>query len=233
MAVAGSLPVFDAAMGTLIASLPGIEVVPGPATQSKDEPAGWARATRPDAAPEPDLVLFVCADPANLAPFADVARTWPGIPAVLLAMHWSGEQARAALEAGARGCLSGATTTEGLAAAIRQAARGEIATSPDVAQELLAQVARPARSVPFGRELSPREAEVLALVCAGLSNKEIAQRLYLSLRTVENHLAAIYSKLGVASRTEAAVLAVRQGWAGGAGGAGVGGAGGGSHSPPG
>jgi DNA-binding CsgD family transcriptional regulator/signal transduction histidine kinase len=61
-------------------------------------------------------------------------------------------------------------------------------------------------------ELTPRELEVLQLVAYGLSNKEIAQRLSLSARTVNFHLDNVYSKLGVSSRTEAAVMALRQGW---------------------
>ncbi len=60
--------------------------------------------------------------------------------------------------------------------------------------------------------LSSREQEVLTLLAQGLSNKEIAQRLYLSVRTVEGHLVNVYGKLGVHSRTEAALYAVRQGW---------------------
>ena len=61
-------------------------------------------------------------------------------------------------------------------------------------------------------DLTPRELEVLQLVAYGLSNKEIAQRLSLSARTVNFHLDNVYSKLGVSSRTEAAVYALRQGW---------------------
>jgi DNA-binding NarL/FixJ family response regulator len=61
-------------------------------------------------------------------------------------------------------------------------------------------------------ELTPREMEVIQLLAEGLSNKEIARSLFISPRTVNFHLDNIYSKLGVSSRTEAAIYALRQGW---------------------
>ena len=92
---------------------------------------------------------------------------------LFLAPTWTLDQALAALQAGAIGCLSAGITAGELVVALRQAARGEVTL---------------------------------------LSNKETAQRLFLSVRTVENYLAYIYGKLGVHSRTEAAVLALQQGW---------------------
>ncbi len=130
-----------------------------------------------------------------------------------LAPTWELGDAKRALHDGVLGCLSTSATLAELAAAIRQVALGEVTLPHDVARALImgnAGGAPPERRM--DSVLSPRETEVLRLVCDGLGNKEIAQRLYLSLRTVENHLAAVYAKLGVASRTEAAVLAVRRGW---------------------
>lgn len=210
--IAESLPILDVALRALVAGFPGIEpIAPSAGVPGSANPGRRDVASR-DGTGRPDLVLLVCPDPADLGPLADLGRERPGLPVVLLAARWTGAQAQAALESGARGCLSGSTTAESLAAALRQVARGEVAVSPDVTQAIVTSLGRAHRPAQAPRPtLSPRESEVLALLCAGLSNKEIAQRLYLSLRTVENHLAAVYAKLGVASRTEAAVLAVRTG----------------------
>ena len=118
------------------------------------------------------------------------------------------------LERGVLGCIHRDASLPELLNAIRQVAAGEVSLPQALALRL---VARLARQTPTGEEalpepLSEREREVLTLLAQGLSNKEIAQRLYLSVRTVEGHLANIYGKLGVHSRTEAALYAVRQGW---------------------
>lgn len=195
--VAGSTPVFEAALSTLLRGLPGVTLVT-------------------DFGPPPDLALLLCSDPGELAELAALRCAEPDLAVLCLAMSWTAPQAALALEAGAAGCLGSAISVDELAAAIRQGARGEMTVSADLAPGLIAHLARRREptSRPSERTLTAREREVLAFVCDGLGNKQIAQRLYLSLRTVENHLASIYSKLGVGSRTEAAVLAVRSGLAG-------------------
>ena len=94
--------------------------------------------------------------------------------------------------------------------AIRQVARGESYWPPELAQQVVSSLANTESSrVSLIEPLTDREREVLQLVAQGLSNKDIAQKLYLSVRTVEGHLANIYGKLQVKSRTEAALWAMQ------------------------
>lgn len=100
-----------------------------------------------------------------------------------------------------------------LSVAIRQVARGEQYLSPTLATAILERRQTSAIQMDAAKnkvaELSEREREILNLLAEGLSNKMIAARLYLSVRTIEGHLANIYSRLGVHSRTEAMLIAVK------------------------
>lgn len=118
------------------------------------------------------------------------------------------------LEQGILGCLEQDASLPALLNAIRQVAAGEGSLPQALVVRLVTHLARQpsAPETVLPESLSQREREVLILLAQGLSNKEMAQRLYLSVRTVEGHLANIYGKLGVRSRSEAALYAVRQGW---------------------
>lgn len=202
--VAGKYSLFNQAIGTLLSRLPGIQL------------AGQAMSLRElqnqSSIIQADLVLLTLPHPIDIESLVDLQRQHPRLIVLLLSLEWTPVQVQTVLKAGAVGCLAGEVTVEELGSAIRQAARGEIALSSDLQRALIISLARgqPSPKAPF-ESLSPREQEVLTLVCQGLSNKQIAQRLYLSVRTVENHLASVYNKLGVHTRTEAAVLALQQG----------------------
>jgi two-component system NarL family response regulator len=118
------------------------------------------------------------------------------------------------LEKGVLGCIERDASLPDLLNAIRQVAMGEASLPQALALRLVTRMARqtPTDEPALPEPLSKREREVLILLAQGLSNKEIAQQLYLSVRTVEGHLVNIYGKLGLHSRTEAALYAVRQGW---------------------
>lgn len=113
----------------------------------------------------------------------------------------------AALQAGAAGYLLKDIQPDELVRAIRQVHQGESALHPKVAARLVQHTAQPAGFADF----TPRERDVLRLLAEGFANKEIARRLSLSEKTVKTHVSNILQKLGVADRTQAALLAVRRG----------------------
>jgi DNA-binding NarL/FixJ family response regulator len=117
---------------------------------------------------------------------------------------------RGALEAGAAGYLLKDADADEVAQAIRAAHAGQMHLDPTVARLLADSVRKPRRP---GQDLTPREHEVLALVAEGASNREIAEILVVSERTARTHVSAILSKLGLVSRTQAALWAVREGLA--------------------
>ena len=120
-----------------------------------------------------------------------------------------------AIRAGADGYLLKDTPREDLIAAIRGTVEGGTYVDPNVAGKLLKQLAQPGAgpqtSSTIGADLSERELEVLGLLANGLNNAEIAERLHLTKGTVQNYISAIFVKLDVTDRTQAAVLALRHG----------------------
>ncbi|WP_285895413.1 MULTISPECIES: response regulator transcription factor [unclassified Leucobacter] len=142
--------------------------------------------------------------PVNGADATREIRALADPPAVLVLTNYDTDgDILGAVEAGASGYLLKDAPPEELVAAIRAAAAGESALAPAIAGRLLARLRAPQES------LSAREAEVLTLVAQGKSNTRIANELIISEATVKTHLAHIYTKLGVSSRT-AAVAAARK-----------------------
>jgi DNA-binding NarL/FixJ family response regulator len=132
------------------------------------------------------------------------------VEVVALTSFGEEERVHAALEAGASGYLLKDAEAGEVAAAVRAAHRGELQLDPAVAKRMMFSL----REVPhtdLTGELTPREVEVLRLVGAGRSNKEIAAELGISERTARTHVSNILRKLGLSSRTQAALWAVGEG----------------------
>jgi NarL family two-component system response regulator LiaR len=124
------------------------------------------------------------------------------------------EQIFPAIKAGALGYLLKDSSPDQLLQAIYGVQRGEPSLDPAVALKMMRELGRPAGLPPAEEPLSEREVEVLRLVAQGMANKEIAQALDISERTVANHVGNILAKLHLANRVQAALWAVREGLAG-------------------
>lgn len=118
----------------------------------------------------------------------------------------------ALLEVGAAGYLLKNASEAELLGAVRAVAAGESALHPSVARKVLERFSTTSTSSAPLDTLSPRELEVLCIAATGRTNKEIARDLDISPRTVQVHLANIFSKLGVGSRTEAVLIGIKRGW---------------------
>ncbi|MFJ8106006.1 response regulator transcription factor [Streptomyces sp. NPDC096132] len=134
-----------------------------------------------------------------------LAAEAPGIPAVMLTSYSGRADVVRALEAGARGYVLKAGPPEELFRAVRGAAAGALGLASEVVGELVG------RSPAPERELSGREVEVVRLLAEGLSNRAIAEALFLSEATVKTHLVRVYRKLGADNRAAAVSEAVRRG----------------------
>jgi two-component system, NarL family, response regulator LiaR len=137
----------------------------------------------------------------------------PGARVIVLTSFLDEQRMLPAIQAGAAGYLLKNVAPSALAAAIRAADRGEAIIDPTVASQLLGALAGGARAEPpaDADRLTPRELEVLALIVGGRSNKRIALELEISEKTVKAHVGHVLAKLGVTDRTQAALIAVREG----------------------
>lgn len=156
-------------------------------------------------------VLLVDIEMPRLSGIAALRELGGHPPAIVVTMHTDDQQRRRAAAGGAVGFLSKSTPLPDLAAAIRAAAAGERFVDIDDLDDLLDRYRSPLLD-PGAAALTERERELLSLLASGVSGTvELADRLYISQKTVKNHLASIYEKLAVTDRAQAAVAAIRLG----------------------
>jgi len=144
---------------------------------------------------------------------AQLTTAVPGCGLLILVSDFEIAEAVSLLQAGATGLISRDAAVPELVQAIIAVGRGEIVLPPEMASRVMLALARgDVRPKPTIESLTDREQEVLSLLAQGLTNKDIAQSLFLSVRTIEAHLRNIYGKLDVNSRTEAVLWAVQHGY---------------------
>ncbi len=164
---------------------------------------------------EPDVVLMDVSMPEmdGVEATRVIRSTDSTTRVIMLTMHADSEVLAEAIRAGASGYLVKDCSTDEVAAAVRMAANGDTALSPQLAATMLDEVRR--LEVPSPAEedriITKREEEVLQHIADGCSTPEVAERLYISQKTVKNHLASIYQKLDARDRTQAVLQAVRMG----------------------
>src|SRR2546421_1848023 len=158
----------------------------------------------------PDVVLMDLLMPRldGVAATKAIKQRYPSVEVVALTSFSEAERVHMALEAGAAGYLLKDAEADEVAAAVRAAHRGEVHLDPVVARKLTRSLITPT-GTPMG--LTPREREILVLVAQGKSNHDIADTLVISEPTARTHVSNVLSKLGLASRTQAALWAIREG----------------------
>jgi len=192
----------------ILSVAPGIEVV--------GEAADGDQALKMVEAHSPDVVLMDLKMPGTNGVTATrtITNRFPGVRVLVLTTYDAPEWVDDAIKAGAAGYLLKDAPRHRLIEAIKGTAGGRTHVDPGVAGQLFDQVTtspRPEPDTSVTEGLTERELEVLKALGRGLTNAEIAARLYLSEGTVRNYVSAVLAKLEVADRTQAAVLAVRHG----------------------
>jgi DNA-binding NarL/FixJ family response regulator/signal transduction histidine kinase len=196
-------------LGTLLGLLEGIELV----ATAADGAEAVELARRHD----PDVVLMDLRMPRvdGIEAIRRLAALGERPRAIALTTYADDASVLGALRAGARGYLTKDAGAEEIRAAVEAVARGEAALDPSVQHHVVAALAgdEPAAGRELPDELTPREAEVLALIAAGRTNAEIAEALVVSAATVKSHINHIFAKTGVRDRAQAVVYAYEQGLA--------------------
>ena len=166
----------------------------------------------------PDVVVMDFAMPElnGIEATRQIKAVAPGIAILVLTAYDSDQYIFAFLEAGAAGYLLKDVQVDELVEAIRAVHAGESMLHPAIARKVINRFAKPEEQTNVVRapldHLTERELEVLKMAAKGMSNREIAQQLTISVRTVQTHLTNIFNKMGVGSRTEAVVHALRKNW---------------------
>jgi two-component system, NarL family, response regulator LiaR len=173
------------------------------------EAAGGSEAVRLCNHVHPDVVIMDLMMPGmdGAAATEAIRRTAPDVKVLMLTSCRETESVKRALLAGANGYLLKDVTPAELVKAIRDTAAGHATLGREATEALIQVVTRASNP---GTDLTDRERDVLALLVAGLSNPEIAERLVVSRSTVKFHLSSIFGKLGVSTRTEAVAQAMQR-----------------------
>jgi NarL family two-component system response regulator LiaR len=162
---------------------------------------------------EPDVILMdlVMPEMDGIEAIHRIQERRPGARILVLTTFAGEDKIFPAIKAGALGYHLKDSHPQELVQAIRQVYRGESSLHPVIARKVLEELSRPSNRPPTPDPLTPREVEVLRLVAQGLENPEIAEKLVITEATVRTHVSNITSKLHVASRTQAALYALREG----------------------
>jgi len=195
------------------------------------EASDGEEACRMAAALRPEVVLMDISMPTvnGVEATECIVRTVPDCRVIILSIHDDEAYVYRALSGGAKGYLLKEMDSEELIEAVRTVARGEAYIHPRVTNKVLDQLRRLREGqtpLPDGaaaafldeemvarfRQLTSREREVLQLMAEGKSNRQIGEALFISEKTVKNHVSNIFQKLGVDDRTQAVVLAIKHGW---------------------
>jgi len=199
-------------LGTLLGLLPGIEMV----ASASDGEEALALAEEHS----PDVVLMDLRMPRldGIEATRQLRQRQPNVRVIALTTYADDESVLGALRAGARGYLTKDASSEDIRAAILTVAAGEAALDPSVQHHVVAALAAAgeraagaAAEPELPDDLTPREAEVLALIAEGLSNAEIAERLFVSPTTVKSHINHVFTKAGLRDRAQAINYAYRTG----------------------
>ncbi|NJC72570.1 response regulator transcription factor [Planosporangium thailandense] len=190
-----------------LATEPGMTVVgeAGNGRQALDEIAVLANHGR-----LPDVVLMDLQMPGmdGIETTAAIKQRWPDVEVVAVTSFVEETKIRGALAAGAAGYLLKDADAGEVADAVRDAVAGEVHLDPAAAKALTAALRAPRSAAD---SLTPREREVLVLIAEGGTNRQIAKHLGVAERTARTHVSNILGKLGLASRTQAAMWAVKEG----------------------
>jgi len=196
-------PVFRMGLKALLNSLPGMVVV-GEASHGAD-------AVRLAAELAPEVVVMDLNMPGmnGVEATHSIVQDHSQTAVLVLTLSEDDDSVFAAMRAGARGYLVKGSDTDEVVAAVMAVGRGEAIFGPTIAQRILSFLTRPlsAYDEQMFPELSQREREVLDLIAAGINNADIAKRLFLSPKTVRNHVSSVFTKLQVADRAQAIVRA--------------------------
>ena len=204
--VADDHPIVRRGIRDLLETEPDFEVV-GEATNGRDAVSGAIDL-------QPDVVLMdlVMSPLDGIEATRQIKARQPEVKILVLTSFATDDKVFPAIKAGALGYLIKDTGPEELIQAIRQVHQGQPTLHPAIAQKLLAEIAQPVEREPIPDPLTEREVEVLKLLARGLSNQEIADRLIIGVTTVYSHVSNILSKLHLATRTQAALYALREGY---------------------